>query len=65
MSLNTSEENTSIRILGHNSSGGDTDEDYETWSVSYKFYKLTGARIWSQSNVMSGFEVTFSPDSSL
>ena len=36
-------------------------QDHE-WYVPYKFYSLTKVRVWRHSNVMSGFEVTFSPD---
>ena len=39
-------------------------QDYE-WYVPYKFYSITKARVWRHGSVMSGFEVTFSPDGKL
>ena len=39
-------------------------QDYE-WYVPYKFYSITKVRVWRHGIVMSGFEVTFSPDITL
>ena len=36
-------------------------EEFE-WTVEYKYYRLTKVRVWCSGNVMSGFEVTFSPE---
>ena len=33
--------------------------------MPYKFHRITKARIWRHGSVLSGFEVTFSPDSKL